>query len=132
MIVCVSLAIDSSGRGFVVQGGVYALALAVGIYFFREYRKLALIPEVRFADRPRVAPAIPTGNWLQRFEMVARRRSWRTHGILLVIYGSITWWLIPPNLSASAGHWGAFALFAVCLLALIAGVGMKAKGQAQG
>lgn len=101
-----------------------AIFLTVTVW---EQRQWARIPERGFPDRPRIPSSILTGNWFARYQALAQRRSWINHGVLLVIYGSCTWFSMPHVFAASLTHWFVFALFASCFAVLVFGAVSKAR-----
>lgn len=111
---------------FITMAG-YGLAVVMLIFVFKEQREWSLLPEKRFADRPRVAPELPTGGWLVRNQNLAERRSWPVHIGLIGIYGLALWFLTPRSLDASILQWFFFACFGFGSLALIHGAVCKAR-----
>jgi len=122
-MLAVTLDLDES---FMAIGG-YCLAAVMILFILREQREWSLLPEKRFADRPRIASELPTGGWLVRYQNVALRRSWPVHIGLIGLYGLALWFLTPRSLDANVAQWFFVACFGFGFVALIYGAVLKAR-----
>lgn len=107
--------------------GSYCLAVVMCLFIVKEQREWSLLPEKRFADRPRVVSGLPTGGWLVRYQNLALRRSWPAHIGLIGLYGTALWFLTPRSVETSIAQWFLFACFGFGFVALLYGAVLKAR-----
>lgn len=105
----------------------YGFCVVMLVFILKEQREWSFLPEKRFADRPRVASDLPTGGWLVRFQNLSRRRSWPAYALLIAIYGTAVWLLIPQSLDTSSANWFFLGCFAVGFVVLIYGAILKTR-----
>ena len=112
----------------VMQITLYGLVTGWIIYLLREQQRWLNLPEVQFADRVRVPSTLGSLGWFGRFERLSQQRTWPVHIILLAIYGTIAWLLIPASFDEGVLRWFFFASFALCVALAMLGVALKVRG----
>lgn len=112
----------------ILQVAVYALAILFVAYVLKEQRGWSLLPEKRFENRPRVPSSLPTDGWFFRYRALSQRRSWSVYAVLIVLYGTLLWFVTPRTLDVTVVHWFLFAGFAMSFGVLVFGAVLKARG----